>query len=292
MDEELNSRPERVAFAASWRGLTFVVSLALLSPIAHAHPPDDRLDQVLEASGITSQVLGIDGQIQQQVATNPDLAKLPPADAARVRTAVTSAFKGQEILQYVRGELAQRLKSDDIEALKKFYADPFIKRVTQLEKAMDKPDAAAQVQQYARKLQSTPAPASRVGLVGRLDQKIGGSDFAYAIASSGITGMLDGINRSLEPKRQLSPAALDKHAEKALAQIRQPMANFMMVSYLYTYRSLNDDELERYVKSYDTPAVSKLMSGFKAGFLRGLRQASLNVGRAFSTLGPAAPAGK
>jgi len=292
VDEELSSRRERVASAASWRGLTFVALLALLCPIAHAHPQDDGLDQVLEASGITSQVLSIDGQVQQQLATNPDLARLPAEDAARVRAAVASSFKGQDILQYVRGEVAQRLKGNDIEALRKFYADPFIKRVTALEKAMEKPDVPAQVQQYARKLQSAPAPASRVGLIGRLDQKVGGSDFAYAVASSTITGMLDGINRSLDPKRQLSPAALDKHAEKALAQIRQPMANFMMVSYLYAYRSLNDDELERYVKAYDSPPVSKLMSGFKAGFLRGLRQSSLSVGRAVSTLRVPPPAGK
>jgi hypothetical protein len=280
---ELTWLRRHVASSVSWRGFAVLSPLILASSLGHARSQDDRLDQVLEASGITSQVLGIEGQVHQQLATNRDLAKLPPADAARVRAAVAGAFQGQKILDVVRSELAQRLNDSDLDALKKFYDDPFIKRVTDLERAMDRPDALSQVEQYARGLQSAPPPAFRVAIIQRLDKKIGGSDFTLAVAGAGIKGTMDGLNRSLDKQHQVSAATLNQRVESVLAQMRQPLTNVTMVSYLFAYRSLTDKELERYVAAYDSPPVSKLMEGFKTGVVRGLNQAGQRVGQALPT---------
>lgn len=280
MDVEVKSLRTHVLSTPSWTAMTLLASLTLLSPVGHARPQDAGLAHVLEASGITSQVLGIDGQIQQQLATNRELAKLPKADADRVRGAVAGALKGQKILEVVRSELSKGLSTSDLATLKQFYDDAFIKRVTDLERAMDRPDAMAQVEQYARGLQSSPPPASRVALIQRLDQKVGASEFALAFAGASIKGMADAINRTFDKQHQATQATLDRRVESELDQLRQPMANVMMVSLLFTYRSLTDKELERYVAAYDSPPLSKLMLGYKAGVMRGLSQASQSGGKA------------
>jgi hypothetical protein len=66
--------------------------------------------------------------------------------------------------------------------------------------------------------------------------------------------LLHAINPALPSNKQLGSAQLQNLLDALRMQIEQNMQQFTTITYLYTYRSLSDTELQQYISHYESPA--------------------------------------
>jgi hypothetical protein len=136
----------------------------------------------------------------------------------------------------------------------------------------------AAMQQYAATLRQTPPSAKRAALLRRMDSSLHTSNFIFDLGS-GIASRMDSEFGGFGAPP--SEADLQSLREQQMPQLRQAT----LVQSLFTYHTVADDELDRYVTLCETRPFQwfndTLQSVIEVVFLRQLGQTAVDLRRSW-----------
>ena len=219
---------------------------------------------------------GLDLQIQQmpkQYMTLVDMFfngieqgghRIPGKMKRMVRQNFQDALKAERLQEEIRHRLDQDLPEQVAKPALDWLHTDLGKKITALETETDSPESVLQQAAFAIQLQNEPPSPARMGLTRRLEAASGASDHAVegwetvtvalGIVMAANTGL--GLPDSKEAVRE------------RLAKMRPTMKNLLLQAslrhILYTYRTLTDDELGRYVEFLESDAgrqVTRIVDG-------------------------------
>jgi hypothetical protein len=203
------------------------------------------LDQVLEASGVRTQLNGLTARLAREFGA-PE-GRVSARDQAAIQYVVATRLSGDRVFRLLREDLARRVDGARLQAKGAWLATPLGRRIAALEARDGSVDADARVAAFARALPANPPSARRRELVERLDWVTGASDVSAQVVA-GIAGSVARAGAAAAPAEQRTPA---RYIESQVAELRVRAAEALrestVVSLLSTYRDLSDDELELYV---------------------------------------------
>jgi hypothetical protein len=183
----------------------------------------------------------------------------------RARAAVAEAFEPHELRRAAARHLARRLDRSRGEAALAWLRSPLARRLLEMENAAAGADAAEARSKFVDALPVAPPPPARLALMHRLDRALELSASALEL----IEAMEDTVTRATGPLIGRRPGRRD-HAHRAWRDERARMQ--AMASALFTYRTLPDAELARYVAFAESPTGRWL-----AAMQRGALLAALGV---------------
>jgi hypothetical protein len=258
-----------------------LVALALRADAATApNNPKGQMDEIFFLSGLEAQLDVVGESLGAAIA--PQVRHLPAAQGQALERAVLREFSADVLRREVERHLERAHHPRHAESVLHWLRSPVGRRIAKLDLAAAQPGGAAALQTYALNLGSNPPPAARVALIRQLDAATGMTDFTVDAALTSALATALGANGELPLAQQGTESDIRAAIEAQRRVLRPEIEKMMTTSMLYSYRSLEDGELRRYIDFSESEPGRWYHESVKRALLDTLEGASTRVGQAIA----------
>ncbi|HET8580706.1 MAG TPA: hypothetical protein VFL31_06885 [Nitrospiraceae bacterium] len=266
------------------RTLVILLTAACLAFPSYAAAPNKEAltKELMKLSGLEQQI----HQIPQQVLAgfDKDGKKLPPQRYAALRRVLSQAYNAQtlerNVYKRMHSELTHELATNTLSWLRTDLG----RKITKFEEQASMPQAIQQMGVFAKKLESSPPSQQRLGLARRIDLSTDATEILLDIAESSTFGLALALDATLPPNQRQGEARLRVQMERQRPKLREAYQQLSMVNALFTYQSLSDAELERYVDFLESELGTQYTTLANAALKDALYEASTHVNRGMAML--------
>lgn len=258
----------------------------VVTPALGASP---LVEEILVKSGANEQLAHIAQTAQMSYEKAADerdesLKQQPQALRERIKKLIGEAFAPSKLKEAIGKELEAKLSQAELLAIVKWLDTPLIKKCTQLEITAATPEASEEIDAYTIQLKRIPASAGRMKLARRFDSV----QHATKSTATVILGMqlasISALVAMLPPEKQVPFAELVQVAEKQRPALEVSMRPLVTAQILYTYRSLSNAELNRYVREIGTGPGKRFYDVSQTAYEKALIEASARSSRSIVDL--------
>ncbi|HSG87960.1 MAG TPA: DUF2059 domain-containing protein [Pseudomonadales bacterium] len=235
----------------------------------------DRYEDLLDLSGYTTQLDLLPEQFTQGMRMGfPAAGSGEPELLVPLLAAVDDAYDPRRARAQAATALRAALAPEEVAGQLDWYRSDFGSRIAAAEVAASAPEANAEMMSVAARLMGD---AERVARATRMIELAGVTDYLVATQMR-VSGAVFLLVTSQMPAGA-APELADFQAQLEASEpaMRFQMNQVMLASYLYTYRDLSIDELDRYLAFLETPvtrrstgALVKVMQDVNDGLIAGV----------------------
>ncbi|MGH7306892.1 MAG: DUF4124 domain-containing protein [Candidatus Rokuibacteriota bacterium] len=214
------------------------------TPIPRAGPT--KIDEVLDLSGIRTQLVGLLRRVA--VDLRPPPGQMSPAEMATIDRIVGQSLRPEGVYGAVRDAFRLQVDRPNLEAAAAWLRSPVARRIVALEIASSEPSAEQKVADYAAVVKANPPPARRLELLQRLDWATGANETSADLVAAIARGLSTAVSAAGPPESRLRPGQIEDRAAQVRARANETLREVRMMSMLYTYQALDDDDLSEYAR--------------------------------------------
>lgn len=233
-------------------GLTCLLGVSTLAlAIDGKNKASEQIDQMMDLSGWNEQIRHMESSVLAGMEQNPN-PELNLEQRARLRSLFSEAFGAAR----VQGAVAEGLRNEYDE--KKFTAgvtllnSTIARKMTKLESAAATPEQQQALQAYAATLEQQPPPPERVELMKKLILSSGGLDVVVDVQMVFVEAMGRAMNPLAPVEKRLSEEQIVQKLDEMRPQVEEAAKPFLLVSSLYIYRGVSDEDLNEYLALYES----------------------------------------
>jgi hypothetical protein len=228
------------------------------------------ITEALEISGTKHALETIPAHIRAQL----DVRQTPikPEEKARVVKILGDAFRPDVLYGAVRAAFKANYDPSRMGFVIGQLRTPLFRKVAALEVAASEPGAKQDLERFAIGLQGDVPKPARVALVQRYEASMRSAELQIEMGVVAFRA----VSRSLEPvlPSEKRPTAREMDsAERTLRAKQDSLVRDALVRWLYTFRSLTDEELGEYVAFSETDAGRWFVTTQRKGLLDAMRTA-------------------
>jgi uncharacterized protein DUF4124 len=228
------------------------------------------ITEALEISGTKHALEMIPAHIRAQL----DVRQTPikPEEKARVVKILGDAFRTDVLYGAVRAAFKANYDPSRMGFVIGQLRTPLFRKVAAMEVAASEPGAKQDLERFAIGLQGDVPKPARVALVQRYEASMRSAELQIEM---GVVAF-KAVSRSLEPvlPSEKRPTAREMDsAERTLRAKQDSLVRDALVRWLYTFRSLTDEELGEYVAFAETDAGRWFVTTQRKGLLDAMRTA-------------------
>ncbi len=228
------------------------------------------IGEALEISGTKNALETIPAHIRAQFDARQ--TPLKPEEKARVVKILGDAFRTEVLYGAVRGAFRSNYDPSRMGFVIAQLRTPLFRKVAALEVAASEPGAKQDLERFAIGLQGDIPKPVRVALVQRYEAAMRSAELQIEMGVVAYRA----VTRSLEPvlPSEKRPTARETDfAERTLRAQQDRLVREALVRWLYTFRSLTDEELAEYVAFGETDAGRWFVGTQRKGLLDAMRTA-------------------
>lgn len=262
------------ALARGVVGLVLCLGCLSGTGAAQEEPADSHAvtRQIVELSGIKTLLMQLPGMMQaqqSQLATD-----LSPEFAAAVSDALVKGFEFDGLHHAVLGTFQDRFDADQASKALAWFKSPLAEKIRTLDLESMSPEAQGPLTRFTRQLASNPPPSQRLILIKRILQVTDTANFLTELDIAIFRGVATVMDQLRPPTRRLGPTKIEEIAESMRRDSSSRLEQDLVASILFTYRTLSDEELQRYLRFLETAEGQWFDKAFGDGMLHAVEQAS------------------
>jgi hypothetical protein len=242
------------------------------------------ITEALDISGTKQTLETIPAHIRAQFEARQ--TPLKPEEKARVVKILGDAFRTDVLYGAVRGAFRVNYDPSRMGFVIGQLRTPLFRKIAALEVAASDPGARQDLERFKIGLEGDVPKPARVALVQRYEAAMRSAELQVEM---GVVAF-KAVSRSLEPvlPAEKRPTARETDtAERTLRAQQDNLVRDALVRWLYTFRSLTDDELGEYVAFAETDAGRWFVATQRKGLLDAMRTAMDAAARQMAAAFPA-----
>jgi len=205
-----------------------------------------KVDELLELSGARIQLAGLLSRVAGDLRPTP--GQMSAADMATIERILAQSLRLEAVYGALRGAFRPQVDRPNLEAAAGWLRTPVARKIIALEIASSEPSADQKLADYAASVKANPPPARRLELLHRLDWVTGANETSADLVAAIARGLASAVSAAGPPAARLRPGQLDDRAAQVRARTYESLREVHTMSMLYTYQTLDDDELSEYVR--------------------------------------------
>jgi uncharacterized protein DUF4124 len=214
------------------------------TPIPKTGPT--KVDELLELAGVRAQLVGIISRVAADL--RPPPAQMSAADRAAIDRVLAQSLRHEAVYAAVREAFGPQVDRPSLEATAAWLRTSVARKIVALETASSEPESEQKVAEYAAALKTNPSPPRRLELLQQLDWVTGAHETSADLVAAIARGLSSAVSAAGPPQRRLRPGQIEDRAAQVRARANESLREVRTMSMLYTYQTLNDDELSEYVR--------------------------------------------
>ena len=249
-----------------------------------AQSKPETVREVIIKTGIIDQLQAIDGLIAVKLDEKKSMFD-KVEDFERFKVIMTSGMNSKNAQKYFEESLIKNSREDSLKMVISLFADPFVQEFNKLEKEASLPEKKPEMTAYFQSLSTTPPPQNRIQQLVALDKELKTSELTYKIFQNVILSMIKGGNAAMPAGKQMKDEEIKEALSKAVpANLDQILLNQTVAMSLFTYKNVTDENLNKYLEIYKTPAGKYCIAKFMDAFDYSFTQMGNATGNSLSTL--------
>jgi hypothetical protein len=231
--------------------VTVVVSLILCGDVCFADDYNsDQLVQILmHKSGLKKQIEQMPQLLQAELdQQQAEAMGLPEEDFNRIRSLARSAFDAKTIHDAVQTYIKLNLSENDMRAVLEWLDSPLGKKITRLEEDASTAEAYTEMQAIGSKLLDENKDSARINKIIRLDDATGTTESTINTVLNVQLAMITAMSAAMEADKRPSFEDVQDLVNMNKSQIQAAMKRMVQRQFLYSYRELTDNEIDRYTQ--------------------------------------------
>jgi len=260
--------------------LTLLLSLSA-SASDSVRPGDQDILAVMDLSGLTATIMQVPEHMQAGLQTSQQTkqSSISGTDYGTLQKIFSDTFSAQAIKQDVVEYLGQTYDQGRYTSLVELLQSPLAKRMTALEVATGTPEEFQNMLHYATDLATDPPSAKRVALVAELDKVSHATELTATLQIETLRSML-GAFASYSPEGDSATREKMNHiVNGGREQIVTTAHQLVIVSYLYTYRDVSDEDLNNYIAIYRNTDLQWYLDTASSALVKAIENSSVAAGR-------------
>ncbi len=247
------------------------VFLLFTCSVTLAEDNTKNVKRLLDLSGITKQI----GEFPSLIKTGMEEsrkqgAQIPDSLFQSMLMSVDDSTDTSIMVKGVAKELEGNLSNEEIHHLLSWYESELGKKITILEEKSSTSTAYQEMMQISNSLL---ADSDRVNFANNLDKLVGATDFSMKLQENTQIAVLSSVFKALNPYKPFDFEALESQMSKHRAEIRARIKKIVIVSFLYTYRSLNKEEIDKYTGFLESAAAKNFNNSALQGIGKEMNKA-------------------
>ncbi len=224
--------------------------------------------EVYIKSGLAKQIPALRAQVDTHLNVYKD--KLPPEAMEIFAQEVNKIFEPKILEKRIKHNITSSIDNQTILHILKWMNSPLGKRITKLEEKSSTPEETQKMISFIQKKNIKDFPENRVNLFKKLDSEINATDMATDIGIYIGVSVVDILNDMNPESPSYSKEQLKQHIETQRSQIRGEVEKQVLLSCLYIYQSLSDEEISKYLSFMQLNSSRTFNDAIIKSFLRSI----------------------
>ena len=263
-----------------WFLAALLASLFLSLPILAAdqsHPERALIEEVLTLYGVKEQVTQLPALLEAQLERERD--QYPPDVYPVLSQAFAQAYRADGLYEKVVAHLEAAASPEQLLAAREWLRTPLSQKMTRLEVEAASPQTQEKIPEFAAELESNPPSADRVSLVQELDEAVGATETTIAVSVATVRAVVRGVQPLLPAGKRLPEEEIEHGVARLEAELQSTMKYSTWLGFLYTYRSVSDQELTDYLAYWQSPEGRWLSQTTSDALLEAITAAAEDAGK-------------
>ena len=236
---------------------------------------------LMQKSGLSRQIEQIPVMMQADIikANQESGDKMSQSEMDNLRSLVSEAFNAKVLIDTVQRHIHSNLSERDIRVVLAWIGSALGSKITKLEEEASTSQVYEEEKKSGDKL---PENSGRAVLLAKLDKAVRATDVGVSISINLQVAFILAITAEMPAEQRPSTEEILREVNKDREQLRQNIRQETLAGFLYTYRSLRDAEIERYVEFAESESGKRYHTAAAEGLNTALMQAGLALGRKVS----------
>ena len=248
-----------------------------------AEEKDAQLDEIFALSGIDETLQQIPLLIN---ATFDNLASQEgndPRVLAEMKDIMANVMSPDKLRGSTMEHLQASLSRKEIKKIHAQLKSPFAQRMSALEKEAGQPDSAENIMAFAQMLEKQPPTDQRINLITELVRASNAVESSLTMRTEFFRGFMEATSQLAPPDKRISSEQIDEKISSMRRQLLEPVAQEIILTYFYLYRSLSDSEIENYIAMYHEPEMAHFNDEMNIAMATAFRHAGNDLMQALTT---------
>lgn len=241
-------------------GLKLLIALLLsfcISNTAIADERDQLINDIFTLAGISATLEQLPTLLS---ATFDSLLAQKPDDKetiTQLKNIMTNGMAPQTMQNSAHDYLRQQFDDKELSYIQQQLSSPLAKKMTALETSVNEPDSRDKIIAYAQSLEQNPPSEARINLIAELVSASNALEASLALRTEFFRGFI-GATTLLDPvDKRSSQQQIDSQIDSLREKMHEPIAQEIILTFFYMYRSLPDAELSDYIALYQQPQMAR-----------------------------------
>ncbi len=262
--------------------LVFVFLMSTSSSITLAEENRENVIKLLDLSGITKQISEFPGLVKSGVDQSREQGtSIPDRLIQLLHMAVDDSIDPGTMVKGVANGLLNNLNEEETLQLLSWYESELGRKIALLEEKSSTTEAYTEMMLMSERLL---ADSEHVKFAKKLDKLVGATDFSMKLQENTQRAVLSSIFKALNPHKNFDFDTLKLQMSKQHKQIRANIEQIVIVSFTYTYRNLNQGEIDEYTTFLESSASSKFNESTLNSIDKEMNKALIQLGERLAIL--------
>lgn len=247
-----------------------------------AEDVDKNVKMLLDLSGITRQIEKYPGLIKSGIEhSRMEGASLPESLYQTILMSVDDSIDTRIMVNGIADELKKHLNEEETQHLLSWYESELGRKISLLEEHSSTQSAYQEMMQIT---ESLLADSDQVKFAKKLDELVGATDFSMRLHENTQIAVLSSIYKALNPHRQLNLEEFKSQMSDQRTRIRANIEQIVIVSFIFTYRNLNQEEIDKYMNFLESQASINFNKSAMSGIDKEMNKALIQLAKSMSIL--------
>ncbi len=251
--------------------VTFVLVFCFLSSVCLASSDDKTIDRLIDLSGLTKQVEMLPEMLKTGLQEGAQQGGGLPADKMMaLMQSVDGNVSPLAILTPIHESLKASLSGDEVEQLLAWYESDLGKKITAIEEQASTTEAYMDMMEKAPQLM---ADTKRVESAMKMDELLGATEMGVNAQMSISLAVVSAMMKIAAPDQEVQLDGFKAQMAAMEPQMKAGVQQMTILSFVYTYQSVDDARMAKYMAFLDNTTTRKFNDLAVAGMTKGLETA-------------------
>jgi hypothetical protein len=249
--------------------------------------PDLTMD-IFVQSGLSNQISRLPTTIETGIVnalrTQKEFTRLPFQFTENYLRVARDNFTVNSLSDSILAYLDTQLTNSEMRQVLSWLNSEVGRHVTALEKRATLPEKIKEMRAYSQHLQKEPPSAERMKLIQQLNLVTKASESSLLVKMTSKLAIMLATHKLQNNEEKLSINQMLKQIAKQRPELEKETFPYVINGLLYTYQSVNDEELKQYIKFAHSGIGQKYHLAILGAYNSALIDASADFGKAIAAM--------
>ena len=259
---ELVKKEEKKMNKKMWSLSLFIIML-MSSSVFAGDITKSSLEQLMSLSGLNKQIAEYPKMINAGMnEARQTGAKIPNDEFDAMQLAVQSSFKPKLMLAVISAKIKKETSESEAKELLNWYKSDVGRAITKAEEDATTPSG---YQNMISQAQTLFANKKSLNYALKMESLLNATDMAMKIQNKTSLAVYSAITKSTNPYKPIEIAEFKKQMDAQEEQMRANMKQFIVLSFIYSYKDLDFAMIEKYIAFLEKDKTKKFNQSIMDG---------------------------